>query len=54
MISLKTAIIISVVCFVLGELFGIYIIAWLSANKRDKMRFDNEEKKLLIEAISNE
>ena len=36
MISLKTAIIISVACFFLGELFGVYVIAWLSANKRDK------------------
>ena len=34
MISLKIAIFIGVGCFILGELFGVFIIALCSANKR--------------------
>lgn len=38
MISVKAAILIGIVCFILGELCGVFCIALCSANKRHEVK----------------
>lgn len=45
MISLAKTIIIGIICFVAGELCGIFITALLSANKRFEEKYDEAQQR---------